>query len=252
MLVLRRVRDHLGVDEPGASGLGNHEIEIGVVGLELHDVAGVRLGDDDVACREIVGVVVAGESPDLTLVLLFLDQVDGLLHGLGGGLRQRAALRQHQHAEAVLHVGEQADLALEGGIPQVVDLGDRPTRRSLVVGQCRHAAHVRRGVLAAGVRRVVEQVGPQVLPVRHPGVTDLVQPAQPLEPECHELGRHGQIGADVLLARQRLLVLGEPFLVVVEVFLVVHGQLAGGLEGGDEPVGHVQRPVRDAQIAGRR
>ncbi len=35
-------------------------------------------------------------------------------------------------------------------------------------------------------------------------------------------GGHHQVGADVLLARQRLLVLGEPLLVVVEVFLVVH------------------------------
>ena len=84
------------------------------------------------------------------------------------------------------------------------------------------------------------------------GITDLIEPAELVQPYGHERGRHREVGADVLLARQRLLVLGEPLLVVVEVFLVVHRDAGRGLEGSDETVGHVQRPVRDPQRAAGR
>ncbi len=80
-------------------------------------------------------------------------------------------------------------------------------------------------------------------------IADVIEPAEAVQPGGHERGRHREVGADVLLARQRLLDLGEPLFVVVEVFLVVHGDARGGLEFGDEPVGHIQRPVGDAQGA---
>ena len=84
LLVLRGVGDHHGVDEDRAARLRDHELQVGVVGLQLHDVARIGLGDSDIARGEVVGVVVAGEAADLALVLLLPDQVDRLLHRLGG------------------------------------------------------------------------------------------------------------------------------------------------------------------------
>ena len=55
------------------------------------------------------------------------------------------------------------------------------------------------------------------------GVVQLAEEAELLQADGHEGGRHGEVRADVLLALQRLLDLGEPLLVVVEVLLVVHG-----------------------------
>ena len=79
--------------------------------------------------------------------------------------------------------------------------------------------------LRPGSDSVVQQVRAQVLLVRarRRSLISLSQP-RPLMRGSHELGRHHEVGADVLLARQRLLDLGEPLLVVVEVFLVVDGQ----------------------------
>jgi len=50
------------------------------------------------------------------------------------------------------------------------------------------------------------------------------------------------------------LVLGEPFLVVVEIFLVVDDQAGGGLERRDEAVRHIQRQLemRSLPVAGSR
>ena len=80
----------MGVDEPVAAGLGDDEVQIGVVRLQLHDVAGIRLGDNDIAGRQVVGVVVAGEAADLALVFLLLDQVDRFLHALVGRVLGRS------------------------------------------------------------------------------------------------------------------------------------------------------------------
>ncbi len=55
------------------------------------------------------------------------------------------------------------------------------------------------------------------------GVVHLAEEAELLQAYGHEGGRHGEVGADVLLALQRFLDLGEPLLVVVEVFFVVDG-----------------------------
>ena len=69
-----------------AARFRNDELQVRVVCLQLHDVTGIGLRDRDVACCEIVGVVVAGEPADLALVLLFANEIDGLLDTFGGGV----------------------------------------------------------------------------------------------------------------------------------------------------------------------
>ena len=91
LLVLRGVGDHHRVDERRAAGVRHHEFQVRIVLLQLDHVTRIRLGDNDIARREVVGVVVAGEPADLALVLLLLDQVDGLLHAFHR--RDRPAIR---------------------------------------------------------------------------------------------------------------------------------------------------------------
>jgi len=70
------------------------------------------------------------------------------------------------------------------------------------------------------------------------------EPAKARQSADHERRRHDNIGADVLLVRQRLLNIGERLLVGEEVVLVVNFD-ASFLELLDETVGYVERPVRN-------
>jgi hypothetical protein len=61
-------------------------LQVRIVRLQLYDVTRIGLRDSDVARREVIGIVVARETPDLTLVLLLADQVDCLLNRLSAGV----------------------------------------------------------------------------------------------------------------------------------------------------------------------
>ena len=95
-----------------------------------------------------------------------------------------------------------------------------------------------------GVDGRVEQVGAQVDLVGDVGVVELLEPAEADEPGHHELGGDHEVAADVLACVQRVLDLGEPLLVVVEVLLVRDAQARGLLERGHQRLADVEGPVR--------
>ena len=77
---------------------------------------------DRVAVLEVVDVGVALDLADLAGVDLLLEHVEGRVElVLGEVLGDVDALGEHQHAHRVAHLGEDLDLALEVGRPQVVD-----------------------------------------------------------------------------------------------------------------------------------
>ena len=119
--VRRADRDLHVVGPQHAAALRQHELDVRVVGLELHRVAGPAEDHPGVALGEVLDVLVAGEAADLPGVDALLELVDGLQELVEAGLLGVGALPGSHEADRVAHLGEHRDLALVGRVEQVVD-----------------------------------------------------------------------------------------------------------------------------------
>ncbi len=252
------LRDHHVVGPEHAALIRHHELEVGVVGQQLHHVARPHHRSREVAVGQMVRVVVAVEGADLLVVDVGLDRVVGLLR-VGGGARGWIDSQvQHHQAERVAHLGQEADLALELGIPQVADGGQVTAGQLAVVADAGETGLPGHEELVVGVDRAAVVGGQQVrldvgqdVPLERLDVAEL----HPLA--GHPVGQRDQVAADVLAGLQRRLELPEELLVVVDVLDVVGVGLVLGVEHIDRGVAvvllvDVERPVRPVPVRGDR
>ena len=252
------LRDHHVVGPEHAALVRHHELEVRVVGQQLHHVARPHHRGREVAVGQMVRVVVAVEGADLLVVDVGLDRVVGLLCVGGGALGWVDPQVQHHQAERVAHLGQQADLALELGIPEVADGGQVTAGQLAVVADAGETGLPGHEELVVGVDRAAVVGGQQVrldvgqdVPLERLDVAEL----HPLA--GHPVGQRDHVAADVLAGLQRRLELPEELLVVVDVLDVVGMGLVLGVEHVDRGVAvvllvDVERPVRPVPVRGDR
>ena len=112
-LVLGQVR-HQHVVAPEAQPLlRRDELDGRVVELRLDHVTGPRLAGDDVAGREVLDVLVAGERAHLTVGDHLPQRSIALAQSSSSNLLRVGADHREQEGHGVAHLGEQRDPALE-------------------------------------------------------------------------------------------------------------------------------------------
>ena len=213
-------------------------------------------GDGDVAGREVLGVVVAGELADLAALPGLLDLGGRGLRVGHRGIRWILAQAEHHQADGVPHLGQHGDLTLELRVEDVVDAGQLTPGLLRVVADAGHAREPRHAVLATRIEAHVLHVVDQVRLVRELGVVERGDVAELDQAAGHPVGEHDDVAVDALVPLERLVDLREELVVVVDVLGVLGLDARGLLEVGHRLLVDVERPVGDperlAAASGRR
>ncbi len=124
---------------------------------------------------------------------------------------------QHDQAESVAHLRQNADPPLQLGVPEVLD-ASQPVRHLLLVPA--DASETRlpgQALVPVRVEVRVSQRGCQVAEVRDVGVVQLLHVVQPDQSGDHPLGEADGVCSDVLAERELVAHLGVVGVVVIDV-----------------------------------
>src|SRR5215217_6954088 len=224
------------------------EAQVGVVALQLDEVAGVGESDRDVALGEIGGVVVAGEAAELAGLVGLVDLRDGAQELVDRGLGAVDALAQQDRAGRVVGLGQHRHAALVLRVEEVLD------RLQLAPGLLDVVAHpggarlIRERELAVGVVVDRRQVADDVLRVRDVLLVDRLRVTVADPAGGHVVGEHDEVTADRLAVLELLADLPEELVVVVDVLEVADLPAVLLVEGLQELLVHVERPVGEGPV----